>query len=355
MEAAVLSGITGIQTPVTGALNTFTPTRGTTTIVSQVVVAEKISDIPGEWTPTGMPQTGMTTLVFYKRRDALVTANIPQAVARATERLTDKAKQGILKFMSTSTEKKSSRQYADLEKTEKAREKTEKLREKAAELEEKMAQKRYKCRCSVPIAVHYSLQLYRGLPPDYVRLEKEGKEAYAKAVKDWESTGTNPFIDSTGTNPFIDPPGRPVEPVDQSRVEIWLFASARADIGSGMVNSLGEALNFTITLVPQWDPQLRRYLNIAWKASGAGMRFSKGFEHSGVAVAMIGLVRKTSPYSDATVDGAGLIPAPQQDKNTSHYFLEGKYGTTRPDGAEPENREIESDDEDDDEDPAELE
>jgi hypothetical protein len=335
MEAAVLSGITGIQTPVTGALNTFTPTRGTTTIVSQVVVAEKISDIPGEWTPTGMPQTGMTTLVFYKRRDALVTANIPQAVARLTERVTDKAKHGILKFMSTSTEKKSSREYADLEKTEKAQEKTEKLREQAAELKEKMAQKRYKCRCSVPIAVHYSLQLYRGLPPDYVLLEKQGLEAYANAMKNWESR----------TNPFIDPGPPPVKP-ENLRAEIWLFASARADIGSGMVNSLGEALNFTITLVPQWDPQLRRYLNIAWKASGAGMRFSKGFEHSGVAVAMIGLVRKTSPYDEATVDGAGLVPAPQQDQNTTHYFLEGKYGTTRPDGAEPENPEIESDEED---------
>lgn len=323
VETAILGGISGIQTPLSGALNTFTPVRGATTVVNQVVVAEKPTDIPGEWNPVGMPITGVTTMVFYKRRDVLITANVFKSAGRAIERTTDQVKKGISTLTTKISSKPKKSGYINFEKSQRAQEKHE-------ELKERIKAKRYKCRCLVPIDVNYTLQAYLGLPPEYVKKEKEDQEAYDKAKKDYDS---NPFTNSSQMV-NISPPKIPDK---FPRYQIFLFTNARADIGTGLDNSLGENLTFTISLIPKWDNKGRRYLNIGWKASGGGMKFSKGFEHSGTAVAILDVVTAISPYGDK-YEQLGLVPADRQDEQTEHHFLRGAYGRARQpkDGEDPD-------------------
>jgi hypothetical protein len=339
VETAVLSAVGGLS-PVTGTVNAFTPVRGATTITNLVVIAEKPADIPGEWVAVGMPVTGVTTLRFYKRRDVLVTANVVKSASRVVSRGADQVKKSMFSLSRKAAEKPTSQGFTNLERVERAREKEETIKEKIKE-------KRYKCRCLVPIDVHYTLQEYSGLTADYAKREKDAQERYVKAKADYDASQTNPFVP---VDPLVP---EPQPPVKEKRVSIWLFTSARADIGSGLVNSLGESLNFTITLIPQWDRRSgHRFLKIAWKAAGAGMKFSKGFEHSGTAIAILGFVTSISPYDGHPTREVGLLPAPRQDAQTDHHFLRGGYGKAEPPTrrgdqlGEDELPELESDEED---------
>jgi outer membrane scaffolding protein for murein synthesis (MipA/OmpV family) len=58
------------------------------------------------------------------------------------------------------------------------------------------------------------------------------------------------------------------------------------------------------------------------------MKWSKGFEHSGRAVAILKMVVTTSPYGDQDKH-VGLAPAIEQDAQTEHHFLRG-YGSATP-------------------------
>lgn len=314
MEAAILSGISGVQTPLSGLLNTFTPTRGATTVVNQVVVAEKATDIGGEWTTLGQEIHGETTLIFYKRRDVVITANVFKSAGRTVVRVADQAKKGFFALATKFANKPSGSGYVNFEKAQRATEKHE-------ELKEKLKEKRFKCRCLVPIDINYILQAYLGLPADVLREEKEEQEAYEKKKAEYDLRRDTPFE--------MDLPPR--KPDVRPRWVIYLFKGARADLGSGLDNSLGETLTFSITLIPKWDNYGRRYLNIAWKANGGGMKFSRGFEHSGTAVAIIDKVTAISPYGEK-YQKQGLVPAPQQDEPTKKHFLEGHYGTARQPG-----------------------
>src|ERR1700691_60791 len=313
LEPAILSGISGIQSPVSGAMNTFTPARGATTLTNQVVIAEKPSDIPGDWALSGMPITGVTTLRFYKRRDVLVSANPVTVVKRGPEDGADRTKKGFSSLKKRFASKTTSEGYQNFEKAELAKEKHDALTEKLQE-------KRFKTRCLVPIDVHYTLQECTGLPPELVKREKDEQDAYAAAKAKHDE------VDIFDQSVEIGLP--PVKPKKLDRLAVFIFSSVRADIGSGLVNSLGEALNFSITLVPRWDGRLRRYLDILWKASGAGMKWSTGFEHSGGAVAILKMVVTTSPYGDQDKH-VGLAPAIEQDAQTEHHFLRG-YGSATP-------------------------
>src|SRR5580658_5516157 len=188
LEPAILSGISGIQSPVSGAMNTFTPARGATTLTNQVVIAEKPSDIPGDWALWGMPITGVTTLRFYKRRDVLVSANPVTVVKRGLERGADQTKKGFSLLKRRIASKTTGEGYQNLEKAESAKEKHETLKEKLQE-------KRFKTRCLVPIDVHYTLQECTGLPPELVKQEKDEQDAYAAAKAKYDESQINPFVE----------------------------------------------------------------------------------------------------------------------------------------------------------------
>ena len=318
MEAAILSGVSGVQTPLSGFLNTFTPTRGATTIINQVVVAEKPADLPGEWNPVGLPVTGATTMVFYKRRDVVITANPLKSFGRSVVRTADQVKKGFSAITTKIATKPKKSGHINLEKSQQATEKHEALKEK-------LKQKRYKCRCLVPIDIHYTLQQCVGLPADYVKREKDEQEAYDKKKAEYDSSPSNTSSKESLSVQIGVPPQKPDK---YPRWSIFLFTNARADVGSGLDNSLGETLTFSITLIPKWDNRGRRYMAIAWKASGGGMKFSKGFDHSGTAIAILDRVTAISPYGDK-YDQPGLVPAAQQDEQTEHHFLRGAFGNAR--------------------------
>src|SRR5579863_8141763 len=148
-EPIVMGAATGVQTVVSGALNTFTPVRGETVVTSAVAIAEKPSDLQGEWMASSPPITGVTKLRFYKKRSALITPNVLKTVERGAERVKDKASVGISSLKEKFASKPSGKGFLNLDKSEKAKEKHEALKEK-------VQAKKYKTRCLIPIDVHYT-------------------------------------------------------------------------------------------------------------------------------------------------------------------------------------------------------
>jgi hypothetical protein len=115
------------------------------------------------------------------------------------------------------------------------------------------------------------------------------------------------------------PPKKPVPvPPARPKTKIWLFNNVTVNIGAGLNNSLGEQVVLDVTCYPEWDQSDgSRWLRISWRAFDGGMKATKGFEHSGVAKAVLKSETKTGFLGK--YDDAHLEPG-EQSEDTRYYF-----------------------------------